>query len=85
MIGLVYRNSVSSIDLEFTTTSNSTGLTIMGFTSTANIPNTIVIPDQINDDLVTQIDSSAFANCTSLTEVHIPNSATSNNSYPEKA
>ncbi len=60
MIGLAYSNPVSSIGVPYTTAPNATGLTITGIDGAVHLPDTIIIPDQINGINVTQIGIYAF-------------------------
>jgi hypothetical protein len=58
----------------YTCTTNNGTITITGYTGAGGA---VAIPDTINGLLVTGIGSSAFACCTGLTGVTVPNSVTS--------
>ena len=56
---------------------NETGETITGLTDTGKTQTELVIPYKINGKNITTIGNNAFARCSSLTSINIPNSATS--------
>lgn len=58
-------------------TVNSTGETIRGLTNTGKAQTKLVIPYKINGVKIINIGYGAFANCTSLASITIPNSVTS--------
>lgn len=58
---------------QFTFTTNNGAITITGYTGTNSV---VVIPDTTNGYPVTSLDQGAFANCTNLTAITIPNGIT---------
>ena len=60
----------------FTTELNGNNITITGVTPGVTLPNNLTIPSQINGKTVTQISDSAFAGCTSITNLTLPNTLT---------
>ena len=60
--------------MDYSYTSSGTGITITGYTGAGGA---IAIPDEIDGQAVTSIGNYAFAYCTGLTSVTIPDSVTS--------
>lgn len=79
-IPIVYDSDIYYITYErspFETTISGNTCTITGVKQGITLSGSLTIPESINEKTVTQIGSTAFCNCTSLTSVIIPANITS--------